>query len=100
FEGANMYRTYMIRANLIKCNLTEANMTLANLTEANLIGAEMTKANITEVVMAGAIVSEKNWLMLLNEWNVKGAKEIQNLYRLVDESSEDQSQFRLEKVVN
>ena len=50
--------------------------------------------------MTGAIVSEKNWLNLLNEWKVKGAKEIQNIYKLVDESSEEISQFRLEKVEN
>ena len=96
--GANLFRTKFNRANLTNADLTDANLTLADLIESNLIGATLSGANMSGAELNGAFVSEKNWFELLHTWKVKGAKEIQEKYNLVEEGTGEQTQYRLEKL--
>ena len=68
----------MRRAQLEGSILSETNLTLAILCEANLGKANLTGANVTDLY-----VSEQNWPILLTEWLVDGAKEIQDGYKIV-----------------
>ena len=91
-DSADLFRANLIRANLDRSVLKNTNLTLANLSEANLTEADLTNAVLTDV-----IVKEQNWLTLLNEWHVKGAEEIQHLYKLVIEGTES-SRYQLKKI--
>jgi len=92
-DSADLTGTSLQRAHLADSDLSKANLTMANLTEANLTGANLTGAELSR-----AIVSEENWLILLNEWLVTGAKEIQSRYKMTDDHSNHPSQYRLEKI--
>lgn len=92
FNGANLagvdfLATDLRRANLSKANLCETNLTRTDLREANLTGAELTHAAI----------QEDNWLELLEEWQVRGAADIQASYRMVKDTT-GLSRYRLEKI--
>ena len=96
--GTNLFRANMKRANLEKSILYKTNLTWANLTEANLTKTNLTGGNLFATELKGIVISDKNWLNLLNTWNVKGAKEIQNKYKLVLVGSDYPYKYRLEKI--
>ncbi len=82
FNEANLERVDFFGSNLSKVNLSEANLTDANLrrlnmSEVNLSGAELDKATI----------EEKDWLKKLEEWQVAGAKKIQERYKMIDDTT-------------
>ncbi|HLF63877.1 MAG TPA: pentapeptide repeat-containing protein [Saprospiraceae bacterium] len=91
-SGANMTGASLIKTHLIESDLSEANLHAANLSEAILTGADLTGASLIHV-----IVSEKNWFVQLDTWEVKGGKEILATYQIVDKSSKDQPRYILEK---
>jgi uncharacterized protein YjbI with pentapeptide repeats len=112
-EGADLLRTNLERAHLSNANLSNANLRITNLSEANLagaalvgtnlygtklIGADLTGANLVGAKLNAGVVSEENWLDRLDEWMVKGAKEIQSTYRIVDANSTGQSYYKLKKI--
>jgi uncharacterized protein YjbI with pentapeptide repeats len=86
--GTSLGRTNLERANLSNANLSEANLRSTNLSEANLTGAEL----------VGAFVSEENWLILLNELFVTGAKEIHEKYKIVDDVYDGISHYQVENI--
>ncbi len=89
--SANLFRANLNRANLEKANLSDAKLTLSTLTDANI-----KRANLTGAELTSAVINEKNWVTLLDEWSVIGAKEIQSKYKMA-ESSKKPLQYRLEK---
>ncbi|MFZ1677001.1 MAG: pentapeptide repeat-containing protein [Saprospiraceae bacterium] len=97
FTKAQLENSILNGANLTSSHLNEANLTGANLTGANMSGTNMTGANMAETELNGVIVIDKNWLTRLDEWHVTGSKEIQSRYKIIDESSKNKSQYRLEK---
>jgi uncharacterized protein YjbI with pentapeptide repeats len=86
----DLFRTTFKRAQLPKAVLAEANLTLANLVEAHISEADFTNSELTDV-----IVYENNWIMQLNNWQVKGAQAIQQKYKIVDETSTGQHLYQL-----
>ncbi|HZV69193.1 MAG TPA: pentapeptide repeat-containing protein [Saprospiraceae bacterium] len=92
-SGTDLFRASFIKAHLEKSILTDANLTLANLSDASLTETDLTDADMTSVV-----VSAPDWLNRLQEWTVKGAKEIQGKYKLIDESSKVLPYFRMVKI--
>lgn len=76
--GVDMFRTVLRKANFSKANLSEANLRLTILSEATLRESDLGGARLVE-----AEVLDSNWLALLDEWSVKGAKEIQEKYEVV-----------------
>jgi uncharacterized protein YjbI with pentapeptide repeats len=97
FTKAQLENSILNGANLTSSHLNEANLTGANLTGANMSGTNMAGANMSQTELNGVILIDKNWLTRLTEWNVTGAKEIQNRYKIIDESSKNKSQYRLVK---
>ncbi len=89
--GVDLVRTGLTKVNLSGANLSEANLGRADLREANLMGAELTKTS----------VQNKNWLEMLNEWRITGAKEIQETYQIAGDTTGryKDSKYRLEKIV-
>lgn len=85
--GVDLLGAALKRTNLSKANLTEANLSRANLSEAKMSGIELTRST----------VEEENWLEKLNEWRVKGAKEVKARYKIVDDIT-GKSNYRLEKI--
>lgn len=77
FTNANMLGALMRRANLSKTNFNQAKLILVKLEDANL-----TQTNLSEVDLRKAGFKEKKWLDKLNEWEVIGAKEIQEKYEV------------------
>jgi uncharacterized protein YjbI with pentapeptide repeats len=86
-EGANLESIMMNRTNLSAANLSEVNLsgtlTESNLTETNFSGATLGKI----LFLSGSVVTPENWLTLLNDWKVIGAKEIAAQYKLVFDST-------------
>jgi uncharacterized protein YjbI with pentapeptide repeats len=97
---ANMTDADMFRVDLKRAQLTGALLNEANLTLANFSGANLTRANLTGAELNEAVVPDHQWLVQLNEWPVTGALEIQEKYRIVDESSKEQTLFQLRKIQN
>lgn len=96
--GADLLSINLKRAHLSASNLSQVNLTTALLAEADLTEAKVTEANMTRADLNGAVVAAENWLTLLNEWNVTGAKEILSRYKLVADSVNNPPQYRLEKI--
>ncbi len=90
--GVDLKGTDLTRANLSKVNLSETNLIYVNLSEADL-----NEADLSNVKLNKAVVKEENWLQKLNKWQVKGAKEIQESYKVVKEKTDD-SNYHLEKI--
>lgn len=65
------------RANLLNANFTGSNLKLCNFSEANLEAA-----NMTGVDLGKATTDVANWFEKLIQWQVKGAKEIQENYEI------------------
>ncbi len=68
-------------ANMGKANLTEADLTKVNLKFADLNGLNLTKTTLLEVGLFNAGVVEENWFEKLTEWQVIGAKELQETHK-------------------
>ena len=90
--GIDLSGTSLKRANLSKANLSKANLYLSNISEAILTGSNLSKANLNSTS-----VEEKNWLEKLPEWQVTGAKEIQENYKIGNDISV-RANFRLKKI--
>src|SRR5688500_228723 len=97
-SDVNLFRTSFIKANLEGCIMKNANLELSYLTEANLSGADLTGAKLAGSVMEGLIILEKNWIDLLFDWGVKGAKEIQSKYRVVNVGNQHLPVYQLDKI--
>lgn len=85
-KGSNLEK-----ASLYKTNLQDAYLGRANFNETNLKGAILLDVNMTgysPVYLKEARVLEENWLDLLVIWRVKGAAEIKERYRLVEDLPE------------
>ena len=67
--------------------MRDASFRRLNLTEANLSGAKLSRASI----------EEENWMEKLDEWQVAGAKKIQESYRMVDDTT-GRTNFQLDKI--
>lgn len=78
--GADLFRSNLVRAQMAGTILNTASMSLTNMSEANLINADFTGA-----ILSDAVVSDKNWLTHLAEWQVTSANEIQLDYKLEEE---------------
>ncbi len=88
-SGAEMLGTKLRRANLTNANLSQAKLILVKLEDVNL-----TNANMDGVDMKKASFKEKDWFVKLNDWQVIGAKEIQEKFKIVvDETGT--SKYRL-----
>ncbi|MDZ4748407.1 MAG: pentapeptide repeat-containing protein [Saprospiraceae bacterium] len=88
--GADLFRSNLVRAQMTGTILNTANMSLTNMSEANLINADLTGA-----ILNDAVVSDKNWLNHLTEWQVKGANENQLAYKLEEENFNGKALYRL-----
>ena len=93
-DGANLTRADFTGAALSKANLNGANMhetdlRRINLSEANLVGAELGKA-----------VVEENWFEKLAEWRLTGVKEIQENFKVENDSTDKWKKpiYRLKKI--
>ena len=93
--SSDLFRATFKRAQMAKANLTNANLTLANLVEANL-----TETNFTDAELSDVVVFEENWLELLNDWNIIGAKDIVKSYKIIDETSTGKHLYQLKKIVH
>ena len=92
-EWANLQRAIFTKSDFTEANLTGANLGKANLAEANLTtvilkfadlgGLNLTQTTLKEVDLFNAGVEEEDWLKKLSEWNVNGAKEIQDAHKVV-----------------
>ena len=91
--GADMFRSNLVRTQMTGTILNAANMSLTNMMEANLINA-----NLTGTTLNDAVVSNKNWLTLLAEWQVTSANEIQLDYKLEEEAFNGKPIYRLKIV--
>lgn len=98
FNKANMDSIDLIGTNFTRANLGEANLHNANLARANLTETILTNTDLSNTELMKVVVSEENWLMLLNEWQVAGASEIQSKYTIVKDGSQDSIPYRIEKV--
>ena len=98
--GVNMFRSNLKRAHLGKSIMKETNLSWANLMEANLMDVQMTGGNVGDAELTGVVVSDKNWLTALAGHRVKGADVMKARYTIINDSDNEASQFRLEKVKN
>jgi uncharacterized protein YjbI with pentapeptide repeats len=89
----DLFRADFKRAQLEKVNLSESIMTYAVLSEANLSESIMIGTDLNNL-----IISEKEWLSLLDQWQVTGAKEIQKEYKIVEAYSFEGSKYQLNKI--
>ena len=64
----------------------------------NFREANLNQADFSEVRLSKALIKGKNWFINLNKWKVKGAKEIQENYKVVEEDGNDN--YRLEKIAD
>jgi hypothetical protein len=72
-SGVNLWATDLSRADLNQADLSEANLSETMLTQANLTGVNLAKMTC----------EEEKWLEKLTEWQVGGATEIQQGYKIV-----------------
>ncbi len=91
FVEANLIGAYLKRSNLNGANFSNANLTFVNLSEANLTQTNLTSANLEKTKF-----KEANWLEKLNTWQVIGAKEIQDNYKVVVDAT-GQANYRVIK---
>ncbi len=91
--GADMFRSNLVRTQMTGTILNAANMSLTNMMEASLINADLTGTTLND-----AVVSNKNWLTLLAEWQVTSANEIQLDYKLEEEAFNGKPIYRLKIV--
>lgn len=104
FRAAKLDGALLNEANLEGGNLVDASLKKANLTRANLTKADVNRANFNEAIMTETELSkildvDKNWFEKLNEWQIIGAKEIQEHYKIVlDTAFLDVTRYRLEKI--
>lgn len=74
--NADFWGTDLSKANLSGANLSDANLTATILSETNLNKANLSRANLTITV-----VNDDHWFEKLIDWQVVGAKEIQEKYK-------------------
>ncbi len=100
-SGAFLNEANLNGVDLLGTGLRRANLNGAMLKDANLKGADLsetvlTKANMSGVELTRAAVYEKNWLEKLSEWQVTGAREIREKYKIAKDKS-GQYEYRVEK---
>lgn len=104
FRAAKLDGALLNEANLEGGNLIDASLKKANLTRVNLTKADVNRANFNEAIMTETELTkilnvDKDWFEKLNEWQITGAKEIQENYKIVlDEVIQDVPRYRLEKI--
>lgn len=88
--NTNMFRANLKKANLKKANLSGSILTYAIMSEANLDGINLVNADLTNLIIA-----DENWLARLDEWQVGGAKDIQQKYQQIEAFSYENSRYQL-----
>lgn len=93
-DGANLTRADFTGAALSKTNLNGANMNETDLRRINLREATSVGATLNKAVV------EENWFEKLNEWRLTGAKEIQENFKVVNDSTDKWKKpiYRLKKI--
>jgi uncharacterized protein YjbI with pentapeptide repeats len=105
FSGAmlnesNLANTDMFRVNLKKAHLENADLTGSILTYAIMSEANLKGINLTDAVLTNLIISDQHWLVRLDEWQVKGALDIQDKYKMIEAYSYENSKYQLIKTGN
>ena len=95
FKNHDLANAAFVNSDLRGTDFSGANLTGATLTSANMAGANLSGADLT-----GVIIMDKNWLDMLDDWGVIGAKEIQSSYKMIDESFNGEVKFHLERIKN
>jgi uncharacterized protein YjbI with pentapeptide repeats len=90
--GADMFRASLKRANLSGANMSLVKMKMGVLSESNLTGTNLTGADLSDVV-----ISEKDWLIRLDDFLVIGAKAYQDSFNVVDVISYEGSKYQLKR---
>lgn len=99
-NGADLANTDMFRANLKKAQLENANLSGSILTYAILSEANLQGVNLSEAVLTNLIISDQHWLVKLDEWDVRGASDIQIKYKMIEAFSYENSKYQLNKTGN
>ncbi len=97
---ADLTLTDMFRANLTKAQLENANLSGSILTYAILSEANLKGINLTDAVLTNLIISDQHWLEQLDEWQVRGALDIQKKYKMIEAFSYENSKYQLNKTEN
>jgi uncharacterized protein YjbI with pentapeptide repeats len=91
-ECADLFGAVLKMAKLDRINLSDAPMSLADLSYASLIGANLSGARLRLIS-----VSKVDWLDHLIEWEINGAKEIIENYR-IEKSPREKDKYVLELI--
>ncbi len=99
-KEADLANTDMFRANLKKAQLENANLSGSILTYAILSEAHLKGINLTDALLTNLIISDQHWLVQLDEWQVRGASDIQEKYKIIEAYSYENSKYQLIKTGN
>ena len=89
---ANLEGGYIVDASLVKANLTRVNLSKVDANRTNFNEAIMTEIELTNTDV------DKDWFEKLNDWQIIGAKEIREKYKVVRyEALHNEVRYRLEK---
>ena len=88
--GALLNESKLDSANLAGADFGGANLTGVNLSHANLKKANLSETNLNQVNLSGTNLfnvstHEEKWFEKLKEWQIIGAKEIHEKYKIVDD---------------
>ena len=83
-KGADLNEANLKGCNFQKANLTEAVLDSATMNWVDLSEANLVKADMSRVKLIKAGIKSDNWLEKLSEWQVKGAREIKEQYKIVE----------------
>jgi len=98
-SGALFNETKLINVNFFGSGLSKANLSNADMSDANFMRLDLTEVNLSGAEFSRASIEEKDWMEKLNEWRVTGAKEIQESYRMVDDTT-GRTNYQLDKIKN
>ena len=99
-ECADLKGTLLRRANCDQANLTETNLNAADLRDVSLVSTTMQSASFLgfrPINLHGTQVSGMGWIDSLHHWQVAGAEEVKERYRVVIDGLRP-SVYRLEVV--
>lgn len=103
FQWAQAGSALFNEATLTHVNFTGTNLSKANLSMANLRGADLRRANLTEATLGGASLDntlvDDQWSGKLKVWRPMGAREIQEMYSVANDTADAKKQplYRLKK---
>jgi len=97
FNEADLTEAVLFGADLRKVEFSGANLMNADLRTANICEAILKDADLTGAQFRKTGVKEKNWLIMLEDWNVNGSKEIQKQYK-IEEDLSGQANYSIVKI--